>query len=116
MTLPPLFSASPSFSPHLWPSDSSADLALLASFQPLTVPATSTATPTATPTATETPSSTASPDPTPEPTATATQQPQDGPAVQSVSLDPEQFTGLTVGLVLIVMLLAAILISQMRRP
>lgn len=66
---------------------------------------------------------TVSPSPSPEPTGEPTPQPTvtvtttaapTGP--QDVVLDGEQFAGITVGLVLAVMLLAAILISQMRRP
>lgn len=75
--------------------------------------------PSPSPTSTEppTPAPTSAPAPTPEPTVTITQtvtaQPS-GP--QAVTLDGEQFAGITLGLVLLLVLVAALLISQMRRP
>jgi hypothetical protein len=53
------------------------------------------------------------PAPSPTPTATTTAAPS---APQTVVLDGEQFTGITTGLVLVVLLLAALLIAQLRRP
>lgn len=47
--------------------------------------------------------------------STATPPPEPPPPT-TYRLDSEQFTGITSGLVLALMLLAAILISQMRRP
>lgn len=66
-------------------------------------------------TATSEPSTTAEPEPSPTVTVTVTETAQ--PAVpDSVQLDQGQFTGITTGLVLILCLVAAIFITQMRRP
>lgn len=68
-----------------------------------------------TPTDTATPTGTPSSDPSPAPTVTVTTTAAPtGP--QPVTLDPEQYTGITVGLVLAVLLLAAVLVAQMKRP
>lgn len=65
------------------------------------------------------PTATASPsgDPSPQPTVTVTQTvapTSTGPS--TVSLDGEQWGPLIIGIVLVVMLLTAILFSQMKRP
>ena len=61
------------------------------------------------------PSPTASP--TASPTSTATVAPTAAPdGVPFVVLHPQQFTSFGVALVLIVMLLAASLVAQLRRP
>lgn len=56
-------------------------------------------------------------EPTPEPTVTVTQVVTTAaPAQESIKLDGEQFTGLTVGIVLCLLFLAAIFFAQMKRP
>lgn len=68
-------------------------------------------------TATPEPATTGEPKPEPSPTVTVTVTETAQPTVpDSVQLDPAQFTGITTGLVLILCLVAAILIAQMRRP
>lgn len=54
--------------------------------------------------------------PTPVATSTATAQPSPSEMSGTVKLDGEQFGAITVGLVLILLLLAAIFAAQMRRP
>lgn len=63
-------------------------------------------------TATALPADDATPTPTPTPTDTTTAVASPPP----VLLDPGQYEGIGAGLVLIVMLLAAILAAQLRRP
>ncbi|MDQ0733474.1 hypothetical protein QFZ57_004333 [Arthrobacter sp. B1I2] len=69
--------------------------------------------PSPSPTATAEPSPSSTPAPTVTVTQTVTAQPT-GP--QTVTLDGDQFGGLTTGLVLLLCLVAALLMSQMRRP
>lgn len=54
------------------------------------------------------------PSPTPDVTTSTTTTAPDGSAV--MVLHPQQFTSLGVGLVLVVLLLSALLVSQLRRP
>jgi|SRR6476661_1660558 len=65
-----------------------------------------------TPSATASPSTTATP--TPAPTVTVTQTVTT--TAESIKLDGEQFTGITAGLVLVLLLLAALVVAQMKRP
>lgn len=63
------------------------------------------------------PTSTPTVEPTPAPTVTVTVTETAAPSGPStVILDGDQFGGLTTGIVLLVFLLAALLISQMKRP
>lgn len=80
-------------------------------------PSSTTATPDPSTTGESRPEPSTDPSPEPSPTVTVTVTETAQPTVpESVQLDPAQFTGITTGLVLILCLVAAILIAQMRRP